>query len=182
MTNKPANSAGLLLGTAMMAWLAAIPCALGGSELEVRDTAFEFRSTFRDDTPNQYLVCPENYCATEADSISPVFDVPVAQLRDWWLIMVGNQPRIERLGSNFDIQQYNFVQRSELFRFPDFITVRFIPLDKNSSTLAIFSRSEHGYYDFGVNRARVESWLTALPRWVPPLTFENNPDPSGYQK
>ncbi len=63
-------------------------------------------------------------------------------------------------------QQFDYVQRSARFRFPDIITVRFISVatyhSESQSTLAIYSRSIYGEDDFGVNRERIEGWLKTL--------------------
>ena len=47
-------------------------------------------------------------------------------------------------------------------RYPDSITVRFLPLEEGRSTLAIYSRSHYGRSDFGVNKERVDGWLASL--------------------
>ncbi|MEX2615714.1 MAG: DUF1499 domain-containing protein [Alphaproteobacteria bacterium] len=114
------------------------------------------------DAPNRFLVCPENYCAAPPDRISPVFDMPVAALRDRWQQMLQRHPRITQARADETGLQHDFVQRSRFFRFPDSITVRFIPLPENRSTLAVYSRSRYGRDDFGVNRERIEAWLAAL--------------------
>ncbi len=59
-------------------------------------------------------------------------------------------------------QQFDYVQRSARFRFPDIITVRFISVSSSQSTLAIYSRSIYGKSDFGVNRERIDAWLKTL--------------------
>lgn len=112
---------------------------------------------------NRYLVCPQGYCAAMPDRISPVFDMPAAALYRRWMAMIERQPRITPGPANADANQYDFVQRSLVLRFPDTITVRFIPLGAAKSTLAVYSRSHYGRSDFGVNRDRIDSWLAALP-------------------
>ena len=47
------------------------------------------------------------------------------------------------------------------------MTCRFIALARGQSTLAIYSRSSYGTGDFGVNAARIESWLAALNERLP---------------
>ena len=42
------------------------------------------------------------------------------------------------------------------------LSVRFLPLDDNSSTLAVYSRSRFGYGDRGVNKGRIKRWLAAF--------------------
>jgi uncharacterized protein (DUF1499 family) len=125
-------------------------------------TAIDFRALTRSQRPNQYLVCPHDLCTATPDAISPLYDMPVARLRERWLSLMAQQSRVEQIAVSKDGWQYDFIQRSRLWRFPDTITVRFIPLGEQRSTLAIYSRSHYGRTDFGVNRRRVETWLTAL--------------------
>jgi uncharacterized protein (DUF1499 family) len=86
----------------------------------------------------------------------------VATLRERWLAMIARQPRVQQVAVDADQGQYDFIQRSRLLRFPDTITVRFIPRSATQSTLAIYSRSHYGSSDLGVNRRRVTAWLAAL--------------------
>ncbi len=111
---------------------------------------------------NTYLVCPPGLCGQDPDRESPVFPVSATELRNQWFEMIGNQPRTDWMGSDEAIQQYDFLQRTALMRYPDTITVRFIPLEDGTSTLAVFSRSHYGRSDFGVNRERIDGWLAAL--------------------
>jgi len=54
------------------------------------------------------------------------------------------------------------VERSRYFAFPDIMTVRFFKRGEDKSTLAIYSRSVYGRYDFGANRERVEKLLRII--------------------
>jgi uncharacterized protein (DUF1499 family) len=118
------------------------------------------------DKPNQFLVCPPGSCAGDPHADSPVFDVSVEQLRERWREVLAAQPRIELLAEDEEGQQFDYVQRSARFRFPDIITVRFISVatyhSESQSTLAIYSRSVYGKSDLGVNRERIERWLKIL--------------------
>ena len=114
------------------------------------------------DKPNQFLMCPPGLCGADPHADSPVFDVPVERLRARWLEVVAVQPRVELLAKDEDAQQFDYVQRSARFRFPDIITVRFIPVSSSQSTLAVYSRSIYGNGDFGVNRERIDAWLETL--------------------
>jgi hypothetical protein len=73
------------------------------------------------------------------------------------------QPRVSRLAGGPEELWTTYVQRSALMGFPDYVSVREIDLGDGRSGFAIWSRSRFGYSDMGVNRARVESWLAALP-------------------
>ncbi len=123
----------------------------------------DFKTLQRSPRPNQYLVCPPDFCAATPDAISPVYEMPASTLRDRWLRVLARQPRVEQIAVSADGWQYDFIQRSWLFRLPDSITIRFVPLGDTRATLAIYSRSHDGRSDFGVNRKRIEAWLKALP-------------------
>jgi len=115
------------------------------------------------DDPNWFLVCPPGFCGASASADSPVLDIPIERLRARWREVVAAQPRVELLAEHQDGWQFDYVQRSAWFRFPDIITVRFISASPSQSTLAIYSRSIYGGSDFGVNRERIEAWLAILP-------------------
>ncbi len=119
----------------------------------------EFKLTGK---PNQFLMCPPGLCDANPDADSPVFGVSVEQLRERWREVVAVQPRVELLAEDEEGQQFDYVQRSARFRFPDIITVRFISVSPSQSTLAIYSRSIFGKSDLGVNRERIEAWLKIL--------------------
>ena len=112
--------------------------------------------------PNQYLLCPASLCKAKPNASSPVFELPADRLRAKWDAMVAKQPRVQRLNQSADGMQIDYVQRSARFRFPDLVTVRFVPISPTQSTLAIYSRSIYGRSDFGVNKKRVEAWLGML--------------------
>ena len=54
------------------------------------------------------------------------------------------------------------LKTSTLFAFPDYISVKFIEIDANTSTLAVLSRSRLGQSDLGVNEKRITAWLAQL--------------------
>ena len=65
-----------------------------------------------------------------------------------------------------ELRQSVFVQRTALLRFPDTVWVQLVALDAESSSLAIYSRSNYGYGDFGVNERRVRAWLAAIAEGI----------------
>ncbi len=85
-----------------------------------------------------------------------------SQLRERWREVLAAQPRVELVAEDEEGLQFDYVQRSARFRFPDIITVRFISVSSSQSTLAIYSRSIYGKSDLGVNRERIEAWLKIL--------------------
>ena len=92
--------------------------------------------------------------------MSPTFTVSAAELRRRLNDLISSMSRTRVLyGDDADIL---FEERSAVFGFPDYIDIRMIEIDANTSTLAIYSRSKFGYYDFGVNERRVEALLRNL--------------------
>ena len=124
-----------------------------------------FKSMELADKPNFYLVCPENYCSVAPGEISPSYPMNITQLKTAWDTMIAAQPRVKLVDSIPTKQHYQYVQRSLIFRFPDYIDVEFISLSDKRSTLAIYSRAKYGYYDFDVNKKRIKSWLEILPNY-----------------
>ena len=128
----------------------------------IEKKAIEFSTLDINPKPNQFLVCPSGYCIAKPHLISPVFEMDVEALRQRWMVMVAALPRIKADLSDDQLMQYEYIQRTALLRFPDSITVRFISLGKNRSTLAVYSRSHYGHSDFGTNEARVRLWLSLM--------------------
>lgn len=122
----------------------------------------DFAALTLKDTPNQFLICPPDTCGAEPHARSPVFDVSIERLEARWREVLAAQPRVEILASNEDDRQYDYVQRSARFRFPDIVTVRLVALSPSRSTLAVYSRSIYGKSDFDVNRRRIDAWLALL--------------------
>jgi uncharacterized protein (DUF1499 family) len=125
----------------------------------------DFATLALTDKPNQHLLCPADFCAAEAQEVSPLFDLPLDELRTRWDAVIAAQERVTVLAESNG--QIDYVQRTAIVRYPDIITVRFIALNPGQSTLAIYSRSIFGTSDFGVNRGRVDAWLAALEGQTP---------------
>jgi uncharacterized protein (DUF1499 family) len=123
----------------------------------------DFTELKRTGKPNDYLVCPEGSCNARVDETSPVFEVNVLRLKDEWTEVISDSPRTVRL-PGYTTFQADYEQRSRFLGFPDTISVLFTPLGENQSTLAIYSRSHYGYWDLGVNRKRIQLWLSELNR------------------
>lgn len=126
------------------------------------NSPINFASLTLTEKPNQFLVCPANFCSAEPMLEISDFPVSVAELRARWQAVIAQAPRVELIAQDEAEQQYDYMQRSDLMRFPDTITVKFISLGESRSTLAIYSRSHYGYSDLGANQARIEGWLSAL--------------------
>lgn len=96
------------------------------------------------------------------DAEAPEFALAAEDLAAAFDAMALAEPRTRRLAGAPGDLWMTYVQRSRLMAFPDYVSVRIIPLGPDRSTLAIYSRARYGQSDLGVNRARVENWLAAL--------------------
>ncbi|NQY41994.1 MAG: DUF1499 domain-containing protein [Legionellales bacterium] len=111
--------------------------------------------------PNHYLICPKNTCQSEND-ISPIYKTPAETLYNKTISIIQKIPRTQITYQDDENYTIVFVQKTKIFRFPDYIDIQIFSIDNNKSTIAIFSRAKYGYYDFGVNKNRVFSIITAL--------------------
>jgi uncharacterized protein (DUF1499 family) len=125
-----------------------------------------FATLQRRATPNDALLCPPRHCLNaKPDWEAPTFAATPADLLARVATIALAEPSTGMLhqgpGDDF---HHRFVQYSRIMRFPDTIDVEAIPVGDDKSTLAIYSRSLVGRYDFGVNRARIARWLAALEK------------------
>ena len=127
------------------------------------DTAFvEFDQLQRATSPNDSLACPMDLCHAPADFVTLPVGMTVEQLAARVVDVLPKQPRTELMAQDAQGFRFVFVQRSRLFRFPDTINILIVPAGETQATLAIYSRSNYGHGDLGVNRARVTDWLGKL--------------------
>ena len=123
----------------------------------------DFKTFARPSSPNIYFVCPAGFSAAEADLKAPIFNKPLAVLIDTLVNIIQSMPRVTEITANSgNTAQLSYVQRTALMGYPDIITIEFIGLDENRSTLAMYSRSQYGYYDIGTNKRRITAWLSLL--------------------
>jgi uncharacterized protein (DUF1499 family) len=115
----------------------------------------------RADAPNDYLVAPEGATAARPDRTAEVHALPPGELLRRFDAVATGAPRTERIAGTPDEGWITYVQRSRVFGFPDYVSVRALDVP-GGSALVVWSRSRFGYGDFGVNKDRVEGWLAAL--------------------
>ena len=114
----------------------------------------------RDPLPgNAFLACPLGYCAATPGVASPVFAMPAERLARLWLAMMAETPRLAILDARPEQRRLVVIQHTPLLRFPDIVTVEFVALAPEQSSVAVYSKSRYGRGDFGANRRRVLAWL-----------------------
>ena len=151
----------LLWGLGLLGLL--IVVGVAGLLLLAADTArdVDFGKPLLTDRPNQYLACPEGFCADKPGEVAPVFDVPPEKLLAAWDRVMAAEPRTMSLPQKSPDRR-SYEQRSKLLRYPDRITVQAVPMDDGKSSIAIYSQSKYGYSDAGVNETRVKRLLSRL--------------------
>lgn len=117
------------------------------------------------ETPNSYRVAPLSATAS-ADDEAPAYHASAGDLASAFDKVALGDSRVKVLSGSAAAGHVTYVQRSALFAFPDYVSVRFIESDGGGSTLAVFSRSRFGQSDLGVNKKRVSRWLDELSSHV----------------
>jgi uncharacterized protein (DUF1499 family) len=115
-----------------------------------------------------FLFCPPGYCPAAEAVASPVFPLPWERLHEYWTEVISGEKRVETIAADPDNRRFVYIQHSPIFRFPDIITVEFVQLAPNRSSIAIYSRSRYGHYDVGKNRKRIGKWLALLEKMAQP--------------
>ncbi len=112
-------------------------------------------------TPNSYRVAPAD-AVVDADAVAPTFEMSATDLAAKFDRVARDSGNVDVVGGSPEGGFVTYVQTSSLFAFPDYISVRFIAIDADTSTLAVFSRSRLGQSDLGVNKKRVNAWIEQL--------------------
>lgn len=121
-----------------------------------------FETLTRRSHPTDALAAPPGFGAAPADVPSPTYPLPPQRLSAVLLKALEQESDLARVDDGSDPSHLRFVQRSRVMRFPDTVDVRILPAEGGAASLAIYSRSQLGRWDFGVNRARVDRWMAAI--------------------
>jgi uncharacterized protein (DUF1499 family) len=82
--------------------------------------------------------------------------------------MIAAEPRVIEVAQNMQHRRSVYVAHTPVLGFPDLVTVEFVALGSDRSSIALYSRSRYGRSDFATNRRRVERWLSQLTKSVRP--------------
>jgi len=156
--------------TLMVIVIAGVIALVGGgigfvrrAELEPEEWHVDPLTAPKPDTPNSYRVAPSS-AEVPVDSEAPTYSVSASELASRFDGVALAAPRTEAIAGSAADGHVTYVQRSALWGFPDYVSVRFIDNGpEGGSTLAVFSRSRFGKSDLGVNKKRVTAWLASLP-------------------
>ena len=123
----------------------------------------DFSKLRRRVTPNDALACRPEICRdAPADFVPPVFPVDGERLRAIVAAVATSEPRTDLIFSARWDTQDRYLARSRVMRFPDTIDALVVGQREGHSTVALYSRSQIGLSDFGVNRSRISRWLDRI--------------------
>ncbi|MBM1174582.1 DUF1499 domain-containing protein [Microvirga arabica] len=121
----------------------------------------EFAALKRRTNPNDALICPRDICSqAQPDAEPPVFPISGDRLRGLVSDVALAEPGTTLVDRG--PQQDRYLVRTRLMRFPDTVVVQVFDRGPDESTLALYSRSQIGRSDFGVNRRRIERWVARI--------------------
>lgn len=110
--------------------------------------------------PNDYLVAPEGATAAEIDRVAKVHETEPRALL-FQFDAVARPAGAKVVAGSVDDRWITYVQRSMIFGFPDYISVRALEVE-GGAALIIWSRSRYGQSDLGVNKRRIDGWLKQI--------------------
>lgn len=120
----------------------------------------DFARLERPGSPNAALACRPEACPGASFEIeTPVYPVSGARLREIVREAIAARPNAEPVYAARWEEADRFVERSALMRFPDTVNAQVFGAGPGRSMLALYSRSQIGYSDLGVNRARIDAIL-----------------------
>lgn len=100
------------------------------------------------------------------DTAGPLLDVaPEAALAALDRVIRAT-PRTRVIAGDIASGRITYESRTRLVGYPDYTTIEAVA-GEDGTRLLIHARSRFGGYDWGVNRARVEGWLAAMPGPAP---------------
>jgi uncharacterized protein (DUF1499 family) len=103
---------------------------------------------------------PNHWLVSDGGDLPPLMlDLPPDEAAAKLATIAMATPRTELLAGQG--LHTTWITRSAIMGYPDYTSVIIKPTAKGSA-VAIYARSRFGQSDFGVNRARVESWLKQL--------------------
>jgi uncharacterized protein (DUF1499 family) len=145
----------LLAAAGVFAWARLAP-------LEPEQRHVDPLTVEKPDVPHATLAAPQGAAASPTDITPPVWDATPQALMRAFDDLALSRPRTQRIAGSVEDLHATYVQRTAFWGFPDYISVRALAAPEGGATLAVYSRARYGYEDFGVNAARVSSWLESL--------------------
>ncbi len=91
----------------------------------------------------------------------PRLDAPARDVLRQLDTIAMREPRTRRIAGSVEEGKITYETRSRVWGFPDYTTVTAVE-DSGQTVPVILARARYGASDLGVNRARVDRWLSEL--------------------
>lgn len=121
-----------------------------------------FKTLKKTPKPNQYFLCPKDYCLETPDAISNTYDIAAKNLFTEILAIAEDDTGIELLALDETELTLRFLSRTPVLKFPDTTNIKVVEISENQSTLAIYAQAKIGSFDFGANKLRVDTLVKKL--------------------
>ena len=152
-----------------IAWLIGLvlpACGFPGAAGLPTPPPMDIAHLVRPSSPNTALAAPASF-SPPPDIVTPTYNISADRLFSLVRDVAGAQPRTYQAALYPDELQVHYVARTAAFNFPDLVMVQVRPEGPDRSDLIVYSRSVYGHSDLGVNRKRIDAWLTALQAKIP---------------
>lgn len=125
-----------------------------------------FKTLKKTREPNQYLLCPVDYCSETPDSISNSYDFTADKLFAEILFLIEEDSEFELLASDKIKRSIRALSRSSILKFPDTTSIQILKISNTQSALSIYARAQIGSSDLGVNKTRTDAMIKKLERRI----------------
>ena len=114
---------------------------------------------------NYYFICASKACGPNAEEAQ---SYPISPENLYQIIqtVILKQPRVEMVENNPKKKTLVFVQRTPRLRFPDIIQMQIISTPSGQASYLWYSKAVYGYYDFNVNKDRLQLWAKLVDHAV----------------
>lgn len=123
----------------------------------------DFRSLKLPLKKNMCLLAPAGHClASHPDVSSPTLNRHPTELFEELRRIVDDKHQWRQVVTDAATLRIKFVATTPFLRFKDDVDIEVVPIAAMQTSIAIYSRSRVGYFDFGKNRKRAEQIVSSL--------------------
>jgi hypothetical protein len=116
-----------------------------------------------------YLGCPQDYCLTRPDGVTPTFKVPAEKMRYIVRHAIDALPKTQLIStSNEDLRLVYQTHSGGLFDRTETVTIEVVDADEGVSGLVIYGQSDIPGGDAADLKAQMEQWYAAIYRAANP--------------
>ena len=116
-----------------------------------------------------YLACPQDYCLTRPDGVTPTFKVPAEKMRFIAKRALDALPKTQLIStSNEGLRLVYQTHSGGLFDHTETVTIEVVDADEGVSGLVIYGQSDIPGGDAADLKAQMEGWYAAIYRAANP--------------